>query len=94
MTVTNQASRSTHFLLAILSGLGFVSRMNNKQLNTVAAIIENNGIKATQQSTLAAAILAGVQGGADLKTAFDHVIGAGCFDKLVGDLYDSLRAGR
>lgn len=94
MTVTNQASRSTQFLLAILSGLGFVCRMNNKQLNTVSAIIENNGIKATQQSTLAAAILAGVQGGADLKTAFDHVIGAGSFDKLVGDLYDSLRAGR
>ena len=94
MTVTNPPARSSHFVLAIQSRLGFVCRMNNKQLNTVAAIIENNGIKATQQSTLAAAILAGVQGGADLKAAFDHVIGAGSFDKLVGDLYDSLRAGR
>lgn len=94
MTVTNPPARSSHFVLAIQSGLGFVCRMNNKQLNTVATIIENNGIKATQQSTLAAAILAGVQGGADLKTAFDHVIGVGSFDKLVGDLYDSLRAGR
>ena len=94
MTVTNLASRSSHFVLAILSGLGFGSRMNNNQLNTVATIIGNNGINATHQSTLAAAILAGVQGGADLKSAFDNVIGAGSFDKLVGDLYDSLRAGR
>lgn len=94
MTVTKQALRCNCFYLGKRSGLGFVCRMNNKQLNTVAAIIENNGIKATQQSTLAAAILAGVQGGADLKAAFDHVIGAGSFDKLVGDLYDSLRAGR
>lgn len=94
MTVTNPASRSSHFVLAILNGLGFGSRMNNNQLNTVATIIGNNGITATHESTLAAAILAGVQGGADPKTAFDHVIGAGCFDKLVGELYDSLRAGR
>lgn len=32
MTVTNQASRSSHFVLAILGGLGFGSRMNLKDI--------------------------------------------------------------
>ncbi len=68
--------------------------MNKNQLNTVAAIINNHGITATKGSTLAAAILAGVHAGADVKTAFDHVIGAGSFDKFAADLYETLRARR
>ena len=68
--------------------------MNNNQLNTIASFISNHGINATKGSTLAVAILAGVHAGADVKTAFDHVIGEGAFDKFAADLYETLRNRR
>ena len=44
MTVTNPPVRSNHFVLAILSGLGFGSRMNN----TTAATIDNRQYTLTE----------------------------------------------
>ena len=68
--------------------------MNNNQLNTIASIINAHGFVATKNSTLSTAVLAGIAAGADLKTAFNHVFGAGAFEKFAGDLYDTLRAQR
>jgi len=45
VTVTNQTSRSTQFLLAILSGLGFVVSMMN---NTTTATIDNRQYTLTE----------------------------------------------
>ena len=44
MTVTNPASRSSHFVLAIRGGLGFIDRMNN----TTTATIDNRQYTLTE----------------------------------------------
>jgi len=41
---------------------------------------------------ISARILALVAAGQDVRTAFDNVLGAGAFERLAGDLYDTIRA--
>lgn len=47
---------------------------------------------ATKNAAISAAILMKLAEGASMKDAVDGVLGAGWFDRIVGDLYDALRA--
>jgi len=40
---------------------------------------------------ISARILLALRSGMDERTAFDHVLGAGAFDRMAGELYDALR---
>lgn len=46
----------------------------------------------TTNQKISAAILANVAAGKSLKEAFDAILGNGAYDKLAGDVYDTLRA--
>jgi hypothetical protein len=48
----------------------------------------------TKNESISARILALVSGGMTVEDAIDTVLGAGTSAKLVGDLYDALRAGK
>jgi len=43
-------------------------------------------------ATISARILAAVSNGATLPQAIDTVLGAGTYEKLAGEVYDTLRA--
>jgi hypothetical protein len=43
-------------------------------------------------ATISLRILTLVNGGMELRAAFDEVLGAGAFEKMASDLYDGLRA--
>lgn len=46
----------------------------------------------TTNQKISLAFLTKVAAGMDVKDAFDAVLGQGVYDKMVGDLYDALRA--
>jgi hypothetical protein len=43
---------------------------------------------------ISAKILIAQANGMELSAAIDHVLGAGTYDKMVSDLYDTLRASK
>lgn len=49
-------------------------------------------MQAIKNAAISAKILAQVQAGAALPTAIDAVLGEGTYARLVGELYDELRA--
>ena len=68
--------------------------MNNEALNAAAKFL---GIT-DKDAVISASIVALVKGGGTIKDAMsindamDFLLGAGTYDKLVSDLYDTLRA--
>ena len=48
-------------------------------------------MQAIKNAAISAAILMKMNEGAELKEAFDAVLGAGAYEKMVGELYDELR---
>jgi len=45
----------------------------------------------TSQQNISARILAAMTTGMSLQAAYDHVLGAGAFAKMAGELYDQLK---
>lgn len=46
----------------------------------------------TKNPIISAKILAAIESGMDLQTAFDSVLGQGAYLKMAGDIYDQLNA--
>lgn len=71
--------------------------MNTEALNAAVEFLRSLGITvgndaASKNAVISLCIKTLVDAGIDAKTAFDSIVGAGCFDKLAADVYEGLSA--
>ena len=71
--------------------------MNTECLNAAVEFLRSLGINigndaASKNAVISLVIKTLVDAGFDAKTAFDAIVGAGCFDKLAADVYEGLTA--
>jgi hypothetical protein len=64
----------------------------------LAQVLADGGIqwdsltREQKNHAITSAIVSGLKAGADLRTAYETVLGAGSFEQMTGALYDALRA--
>jgi protein required for attachment to host cells len=83
--------------LAALSGYGAFSRLKTilkKDIDNQDAVRQSRAMKTNNNNSknneISKRILAKVASGMSVKDAMNAVLGAGAFEKVVGEIYDSL----
>ena len=71
--------------------------MNTEVLNAAVEFLRSLGINigndaVSKNAVISLVIKTLVDAGFDAKAAFDAIVGAGCFENLVGDIYEGLTA--
>jgi hypothetical protein len=66
--------------------------ITTETLNNIAKLIQSVGVTPTKEMVISFSIKTLVDAGYEFKAAYEMIFGEGSHKKLVGDVYDSLRA--